>query len=65
MQTINFFTLSSDGVKKPLATVEVEGTKKLLRIAVAKLRVKARDIADFLHMRGNHLYLYTDKVIME
>lgn len=62
-----FFTKEPDGTLSPLDSVEVEVTEKksLFKKAVACLYQKTRDMHDFLHIKGNHLYFWNRRVTVE
>lgn len=64
MKKITFYKVLN-GEKKHCFSAEVVEGPKMLRRAVILWKTSARDIADFLHIRGNHLYLYNEKVVLE
>ena len=67
MDTVTFtFYTEKDGQKSILGSVEVPTTEKnLFKKAVAQLRTTARDVADFLYIKSNHLYFFGYKVTCE
>lgn len=67
MKKYTFYTTTFDGKKTFFGEVTVteKDPKKYFRRAVALLRRKSRDLADFLHIKGNHLYFWNDKLTWE
>lgn len=59
-----FFTKEPDGTVLPLDSVEVdvEGKQSLFKRAIGCLHQKSRDMKDFLHIKGNHLYFWDRRI---
>ncbi len=66
-RTYSFFTIGRDGEKAPFYQIDAEAPTKrgLLRNALSCLAGKARDIADFLYIKGRHIYFWDEKVVWE
>ncbi|MCC7436702.1 hypothetical protein IT402_02410 [Candidatus Nomurabacteria bacterium] len=62
-----FYTKGIDGNKKLFQEVDLGNTnyKKPFHKAVNLLKAKSRDISDFLHIKGKHLYFWNERIIWD
>lgn len=64
MKKFTFYTLEKNGEKKLFHEIVLDphSNGKHFKQAVSLLKAKSRDIADFLHIKGNHLYFWNLRI---
>lgn len=67
MKKYTFYTTNPDGTKVFFGEVTVveKNPKNYFRRSIALLTRKSRDLADFLYIKGNHLYFWNNKLTWE